>query len=266
MSHKIVALITSLIVVGAARPATPQVAKPTALPGGAEPTARLPAPQKMTAQQRTDGRILVAWSPVEGAVQYRLTRSVPPGGILPVSLPDPSDTQYVDQDVRPGSTYYYAVAAVDQGGSVGLKIGSQPVTATDLTPVPAAPTGVRAELRGSTASISWNFVPGIRYQIERASFSGANPSSWLPLPAPSTCCLLDKLGRRGRGQSRAIPGQGARLERRAIATLAVERDRDRNDDAERQYRRKHWRWSSSGRWGYQSSPGCCGTTIHAQGW
>jgi hypothetical protein len=193
VSHKIVALITSLIVVGAARPATPQVAKPTALPGGAEPTARLPAPQKMTAQQRTDGRILVAWSPVEGAVQYRLTRSVPPGGILPVSLPDPSDTQYVDQDVRPGSTYYYAVAAVDQGGSVGLKIGSQPVTATDLTPVPAAPTGVRAELRGSTASISWNFVPGIRYQIERASFSGANPSSWLPLPAPSTCCLLDNL-------------------------------------------------------------------------
>jgi hypothetical protein len=188
-----VALITSLILAGSPRLAPAQVSKPAALPGGTEPTGRLPAPQKITAQQRPDGRILVAWSPVEGAAQYRLTRSVPPAGILPVSQPDPSDTQYVDQDVRPGSTYYYAVAAVDQGGAVGLRIGSQPVTATDMTPVLSAPTGVRAELRGSTASVSWDFVQGIRYLVERASFSGTSPSSWLPLPAPSTCCLLDNL-------------------------------------------------------------------------
>ena len=76
---------------------------------------------------------------------------------------------------------------------VGSARSATPQAATDNTPVPGAPAGVRAELRGSTASVSWNFVQGIRYLIERASFSGTSPSSWLPLPAPSTCCLLDNL-------------------------------------------------------------------------
>jgi hypothetical protein len=194
VSHRTVALIASLLLAGSAQPAAAQVPKPTALPGGAEPTGRLPAPQKMTAQQQPDGKIVVAWSPVEGAVQYRLSRSVPPAGTLPVAPPNPSDTQYVDQDVKPGSTYYYVVAGVDQAGIVGLKVSAPPVTATEMA-APAAPTGVRAELKGSTASVSWSFVQGMRYRIERASFTGTSPSagSWSPLPAPSTCCLLDNL-------------------------------------------------------------------------
>lgn len=92
--------------------------------------SRLPAPGTIRAAQQPDGRIRVAWAPVEGAVKYTLTRSVPNLSNGVVALPNPTDTVYVDSDVRAGYSYYYAVTAVDGSGATGLKRASTPVVAT----------------------------------------------------------------------------------------------------------------------------------------
>ena len=101
-------------------------------------TSRLPAPATVSASQRSDGRIRVVWSSVDGAIKYRLIRSVPPEPIAPVALPDPSDTQYVDSDVKAGRTYYYEVAALNEAGTVGLKRSAPPVTAAASPPTDSA--------------------------------------------------------------------------------------------------------------------------------
>jgi hypothetical protein len=58
---------------------------------------------------------------------YQITRSVPPEPMRVVSYPDPTDTLVLDQDVTPGKSYYYMVAALSENGGVGLKAGSAPV-------------------------------------------------------------------------------------------------------------------------------------------
>lgn len=115
-----VLLITASAIASAA-PTGAQVTKPG-------PTDRLPAPAMITAVQVPDGTIRVTWSTVEGALGYTLARSVPPVPIAPVTLANPSDTVYIDRDVKSGSTYYYLVAAVNEAGLPGLKRGSAPGT------------------------------------------------------------------------------------------------------------------------------------------
>lgn len=111
-----------------------QVTKPRNPP----PTGiKLPATAKISASQEPDGRIRVVWNSVANATTYELARSVPPGGISPVALPNPSDTQYVDSDVKAGNTYYYQVAAVNEAGTAGLKRSAPPVTAAGPGPSPS---------------------------------------------------------------------------------------------------------------------------------
>jgi hypothetical protein len=101
---------------------------------------RLPAP-KPTARQLPNGQIEVSWPAVEGAIKYDMWRSVPPTPQTVISRPDPSATTYIDTDVRPGSTYYYLVAAVNSSGISGLRAGTMPVTVTASTPA-GTPTEV----------------------------------------------------------------------------------------------------------------------------
>lgn len=147
-----------------------QVAKPIATSG-----VRLPAPTRVVASQESDGRIRVVWSGVPGATSYAVVRSVPPGGAQPM-VPNPTDTVFFDTDVMAGSTYYYVVAAINEAGTAGLKVGSIPVKATrnatntgvNSTEPSAlsAPTNVHASLgltgRGTT-DLGWQF--GNRYGL-----------------------------------------------------------------------------------------------------
>jgi hypothetical protein len=173
-----------------AAPAGGQVIKP----GGS--TDRLPAPATITAVQQPDGHIRVTWSAVDGAVSYTLARSVPPTPIAPVTLPNPSDTVYVDLDVKPGSTYYYLVAAVNEAGLPGLKRGSPPVTATapGVAQPPSPPSAVKAVLSGSTATVSWAFLQGMHYPVQRGIVTSTGSGTWQPVNDIRTCCgFSDKL-------------------------------------------------------------------------
>lgn len=169
-------------------------------PRAPEPTERLSAPAKITAAQQPDGRIRVAWSPVEGAISYKLTRSVPPAGVTTLSVPNPSDTQYVDADVKAGSTYYYYVLGLDEAGFAGFKASTPPVTAA--SPAAAPPTSTTAvppELTTVTANpthsypevfIYWGpYRPnGVWYVVERALVSSGGQSAWEAIPGFNTRC------------------------------------------------------------------------------
>ena len=144
-------------------------------------TDRLPAP-KPSARQGTDGKITVTWAPVEGAISYRLWRSVPPTPQAVVTLANPQATSYVDADVKAGSTYYYLVAAVNEGGIEGLRGATTPVAATmSADGTTAAPT-VKASITQQDplrVFVSFNMANAASYEIERVvsgSSQSADPS------------------------------------------------------------------------------------------
>jgi len=165
--------------------------------------ARLPGPGKVVASQLPDGRIRVVWSAVNGAASYSLIRSVPPAAAAPIS-PNPTDTVYIDSDVRVGSYYYYTVAAVNDAGGVGLKVGAAPVKATvsatgaggatSTSSVLPPPTGVKAMMAqngsGAWLNLASGAPGGVRLIVERAVASDPTaawqlrPSSTLNLTVP----------------------------------------------------------------------------------
>ena len=100
----------SLVVTSAAQ-------DPVVKPGTTTTLDRLPVPASVTARQLADGRIELRWNAVEGAARYEVWRSVPPGPQTVVMRPNPSDTTYIDSDIKVGSTYYYVVAAVTANGA-----------------------------------------------------------------------------------------------------------------------------------------------------
>ena len=200
-------MLFSALVLAAAGPLTAQVTKPRA-----PIIARLPRTMSIAASQQPDGKIRVVWRAVEEAASYKLFRSVPPEGTRAVTLPNPSDTGYVDADVKPGSTYYYVVAAVDENGTEGMRAGSQPVTAKTLTP-PADTTPPQAPVAPPTEVVATIFdylrpqltwktsVPGARFIIDRREDDGSDPAkvTWQPAvtlvdkswPCSATCSFIE---------------------------------------------------------------------------
>lgn len=162
-----------------------QVTKPRNPPSG----GRLPPPARISASQLPDGNIRVVWSPVENATKYGLIRSVPPTPAAAVALPNPSDTVYIDSDVKPGSTYYYVVKADNEERVGGLNAATVPVTAvapgaalsgpgdtgttaeadTTTKPDVTAPTNVLARAYPyMQATVSWDYRgAGVRFLLER---------------------------------------------------------------------------------------------------
>lgn len=157
------------------------VVKPaqTAGPG---PGIRLAAPKGVRAVQQPDGRIMVAWSPVAGATAYQVVRSVPPDAAQPIS-PDPRDTTFLDANVTAGKTYYYLVAAMNEG-TVGLKAGSAPVKAlrsAGHTP-PQPPSRVTAQFNAAqrTILVQWPSQSEMQYIVHRNS----NSTGWVEMARP----------------------------------------------------------------------------------
>ncbi len=129
-----------------------------------------PAPASVTVVAG-NGRNLVTWPVVPGAMSYNVLRSSTPGSIYmplahdvvgPVCGSGPSLATYVDTTAANGTTYSYAVQSVNP---VGHSVASTPSAgATPLATAPAnppsAPDGLKVVASGHhLVSLSWNPVP-----------------------------------------------------------------------------------------------------------
>jgi Big-like domain-containing protein len=164
-------------------------------PGGEPdpPTTRLPAPATVSAAQERDGRIRVAWSVVDGAVSYSVTRSVPPVPATTFRTAGP-DTQYVETNVKPGSTYFYTIAAINEAGLIGLKRGTAAVKAEQPGEPPVPPGDVKAAVNGKSATVTWKSVPNaVRYRVELSEIKGGGAVGWVPRSTVGSAYYTEEL-------------------------------------------------------------------------
>ncbi|MCR4434250.1 MAG: cellulose binding domain-containing protein [Clostridiales bacterium] len=61
-----------------------------------------------------DGQVSLKWSPVAGALSYKVKRAEIRGGPYTEIASSVTNTSYVDAAVEPGKTYYYVVSAVNE--------------------------------------------------------------------------------------------------------------------------------------------------------
>lgn len=181
MSLSSVATLTSSVMLAAVPVIAAGGQEPVNKPANAPVTRdRLPMPQNVRAEQRLDGRILVTWSPVEGATAYSIVRSVPPDPAETIA-PNVTDTLFLDSKVTAGKTYYYVVSGKSDVAA-GLRAAARSVRSTRSvdttgTRYALAPTNVVATYNAATREvvITWRGPGSGTFTIESRQVPG---SSW----------------------------------------------------------------------------------------
>jgi len=140
----------------------------TASGGGGGTTGNPPAaPGALTATAGT-GQVSLSWTASTGATSYNVLRSTTSGGPY-TQTGTSTTTSYVDTTVTNGTTYYYAVTAVNSAGQSG---NSNQASATPKAAVPGAPAGLTATAGSAQVSLSWSASSGATsYNIMRATAS-----------------------------------------------------------------------------------------------
>ena len=129
-----------------------------------------PAEAPAVAAVAGDGHVRLNWNAVAGASGYRAKRSLSPSGPFAVFLNvTGADTTAFDTPLTNGTTYYYRVCAVNEGGD-----GPDSVTQS-ATPgaLPPAVTGLSATAGNGTVTLRWNAVSNVYdYGVEEATSPG----------------------------------------------------------------------------------------------
>ncbi|MEU8882517.1 fibronectin type III domain-containing protein [Streptomyces hydrogenans] len=94
------------------------------------PTPTLPAPAGLTVTGTTDTTASLSWTPVPGAVSYDVYRNGTKVNGAPVTT-----TAHTDSGLAAGTTYGYAVAAVDASGTTGTRSAAVDATTTGAAAV-----------------------------------------------------------------------------------------------------------------------------------
>src|SRR5262249_34624516 len=97
------------------------------------PIAVPPAPTNLVATANV-GQVALSWNAVSGASSYNVYRGTSPGGEGATPLATGvTGTSFTDNQVTPGTTYYYQVSAVNLGGE-GARSSERSATAQGLPP------------------------------------------------------------------------------------------------------------------------------------
>jgi len=128
----------------------------------------LPAPANLQATAVADTTVSLSWSPVASATGFNVYRD----GAKATGNPVPG-TSFTDAGLSPGTTYSYAVKAVDSMGVEGAASNPLEVTTTG-TPTLPAPTNVKIDaVSTSSVTVSWTApAEATGFDVFRAGASG----------------------------------------------------------------------------------------------
>ena len=146
-----------------------------ALPAiSATPVAGVVAPSTPTGLSATagDSQVSLIWTAVSGATGYKVYR----GGTL---VGSPTAASYTDTGLSNGTSYSYAVSAVNSAGENAV---SSAVSATPATPVavvvPSTPTGLSATVGDAQVALGWTAVSGATgYKVYRGGTLVGSPTA-----------------------------------------------------------------------------------------
>jgi len=125
----------------------------TSLPQGAVDIAAVPV--GLTATPGS-GQVTLTWTASTGATTYNLYVSTAGAPTAASTLISDVSPGYVHNGLTNGTTYFYAVTAVNAGGMSAL---SNPVSATPVD-IPASPTDLTAVVSSGQVTLTWSLSPG----------------------------------------------------------------------------------------------------------
>jgi fibronectin type 3 domain-containing protein len=131
-----------------------------------------------------NANVALSWNPVPGATSYAVRRAANALGPF-LQIAAPASPAAIDVEVTNGTTYYYAVSALNAGGESAL---SPPATASPLAP-PAPVSGLDATPANGLVTLGWSASPrAAGYTIRRAT-SAAGPFE--PVGSAATTAFSD---------------------------------------------------------------------------
>ena len=144
-------------------PTSPQASTPSSPTADAGSDAG--APSIVTALPASTTTIQLEWAPVIGAASYDIERSIDTVAWDAVASTD-GLTQYTDEALSSGTTYYYRVVAFVDGQDAAT---SDVVSATTTVDTSTAPVLASATASGASIELEWSDVGGdLGYRIERS--------------------------------------------------------------------------------------------------
>ena len=173
-------VVTAVNATGEGPPSTEVSATPTT-------AATVPAAPTGVTATAGDGQVTISWPAVSGASSYNIywattTGVTPATGTLIANATSP----YVQTGLTNGTTYYYAVTAVNSAGesNPSSEVSATPASAAVL---PIAPAGVTATPGAGQVTISWAAVTGASsYNIYWATTTGVTPATGTPIANASS--------------------------------------------------------------------------------
>ncbi len=142
---------------------SPQVAVTPACVPPAAPTAVTATPG--------NGLVTLSWTAPAGATSYLVYRGTTAGGESTTALATPSTTNYTDNSVTNGTTYYYKVAA--SNGSCA-SVNSAEASASPVCTPPSVPGALTATAGDAQVTLSWvaSTPTPSSYTLQRKTGSG----------------------------------------------------------------------------------------------
>jgi len=141
-------------------------------------TYPLAAPASIAATAVAGNRIDLSWPAVPGATGYKIEKSIRANFSdtnYALALVSGTTLSYADPTVTPGSTWYYRVRAVGNGGDSAWTMLANAATTPPNT---SEPTNLRAEADGATIRLTWTPPAGKNYGYE--IYRGTSPGSLTP--------------------------------------------------------------------------------------
>ncbi len=141
----------------------------------ATPSVAVSVPAKPAGLSATagEGSVTLTWNPVEGSVSYNVYMGTVAGEYDDTPLAAGiTGTTYTAADLTNGTTYYFAVTAVNTAGeSEKSDVSATPAAAVT---VPAAPANLTAIGGDGQATLTWNAAEGaVSYNVYMGPAAGA---------------------------------------------------------------------------------------------